>query len=59
VKKWMRVTGPERALSRVRFRAAMQEWRVGDAVYVEMNAHPLLALWIVRAIEEANISLLQ
>jgi phthiocerol/phenolphthiocerol synthesis type-I polyketide synthase C len=31
----------------VRFRAAMQELaRLGDAVYVEMNAHHLLALWI-------------
>src|ERR1044072_1340746 len=39
----------------VRFRAAIQELaRLGDAVYVEMNAHPLLALWIREAIEEAN-----
>ncbi|HEX5876530.1 MAG TPA: SDR family NAD(P)-dependent oxidoreductase, partial [Pyrinomonadaceae bacterium] len=39
----------------VRFRAAMQELaHSGDAVYVEMSAHPVLGLWIREALEEAN-----
>ncbi|HEU4766778.1 MAG TPA: SDR family NAD(P)-dependent oxidoreductase, partial [Pyrinomonadaceae bacterium] len=39
----------------VRFRAAMQQLaRSGDAVYVEMNAHPVLGLWIREAMEEAT-----
>jgi acyl transferase domain-containing protein len=39
----------------VRFRAAMQQLaRLGDAVYVEMNAHPVLGLWIREAVEEAT-----
>ncbi len=39
----------------VRFRAAMEELaRLGDAVYVEMNAHPVLGLWVREAVEEAS-----
>jgi NAD(P)-dependent dehydrogenase (short-subunit alcohol dehydrogenase family)/acyl carrier protein len=39
----------------VRFRAAMQELaHSGDAVYVEMSAHPVLGLYIREALEEAN-----
>src|SRR5262249_20757906 len=41
----------------VRFRAAMQELaRLGEAVYVEMNAHPVLGLWVREAVEEASES---
>ncbi|HEX5884362.1 MAG TPA: SDR family NAD(P)-dependent oxidoreductase, partial [Pyrinomonadaceae bacterium] len=39
----------------VRFRAAMQELaHLGKAVYVEMNAHPVLGLWVREAVEEAD-----
>ena len=39
----------------VRFRAAMQEAaRSGEAVYIEMNAHPALGLWIREAVEETQ-----
>ncbi|HEU4769267.1 MAG TPA: type I polyketide synthase, partial [Pyrinomonadaceae bacterium] len=39
----------------VRFQAAMQELaRLGEAVYVEMNAHPVLALGIREALEDAK-----
>ncbi|HSK64911.1 MAG TPA: SDR family NAD(P)-dependent oxidoreductase [Pyrinomonadaceae bacterium] len=39
----------------VRFRAAMQELaRLGNTVYVEMNAHPVLGLWVREAVEEAH-----
>ncbi|HKR14760.1 MAG TPA: amino acid adenylation domain-containing protein, partial [Pyrinomonadaceae bacterium] len=39
----------------VRFRAAMEELaRLGEAVYVEMNAHPVLGLWVREAVEEED-----
>lgn len=39
----------------VRFRAAMQELaQSGNAVYIEMSAHPVLGLYIREALEEAN-----
>ncbi|HSK64712.1 MAG TPA: type I polyketide synthase, partial [Pyrinomonadaceae bacterium] len=39
----------------VRFRAAMQELaRLGQAVYVELTAHPVLGLWIREAVEETQ-----
>ncbi|HKY46023.1 MAG TPA: SDR family NAD(P)-dependent oxidoreductase, partial [Pyrinomonadaceae bacterium] len=39
----------------VRFRAAMQEVaRLGQAVYVELTAHPVLGLWIREAVEETQ-----
>ncbi len=40
---------------RVRFAEAMREAvRAGAEVYVEMNAHPVLGLWVREAVEEEH-----